>query len=160
MSIDNNGWDDIFTKMCVTGTAVVKDGKLVDNFFKTTEEKTGGRTMKLAQDYLSEYASGETRGGFNSRLQGESRSKCMSGIDSGSRWGERNNGWELADELIRKGKIFSMSGDVEFKCMLDGDTWFCHGPDFIDLMASDNYVFADTREKAIEEFCDLVKEPK
>lgn len=108
--------------------------------------------MKMAQDYLRESASGECRGGFNSRMYGESWSICMDGIPTGHRWGQRNMGWETADEMIRKGKIFSKEGGVEFKCYPDGDRWCCVGPDFINLQESDGYTFADTQREAIDEF--------
>ncbi len=35
--------------------------------------------MKLAQHYLKETASGDSLGGFNSRLLGDSRMRCMEG---------------------------------------------------------------------------------
>jgi len=112
--------------------------------------------MKLAQDYLKATASGEMRGGFNARLQGQSFNRCMDGILSGNRWAERNRGWELADSMIRKGKIFSeIQTDkerVEFKCFPDGNEWCCVAPEFVDITESDCYAFSDTRDEAIVEF--------
>lgn len=108
--------------------------------------------MMLAQDYLSDSASGECRGGFNSRLYGDSRSKTLRGIPNGSRWAERNAGWERADSMIRKGSIFSMECGVEFKCSPDGNQWCCIGPDFINLQESENYTFGSTQREAIDAF--------
>lgn len=113
--------------------------------------------MKMAQDYMGRYSGGEARGGFNSRLYGDSRSKTMDGIPSPSeRWGQRNAGWELADSMIWHGKIFSRTkiGDkeIEFKCYMDGDAWCCVGPGFVDLQESDEYAFGETREEAIKSF--------
>lgn len=62
--------------------------------------------MKTAQDYMRDTASGEARGGFNSRIQGFTHLQSVDGIPSGSRWGQRTGGWELADEMIKKGKIY------------------------------------------------------
>lgn len=117
--------------------------------------------MKSAQDYLKPTAGGECRGGFNSRLFGDSRLKTMDRIPQGSRWAQRNAGWELADGMIRKGKIFSRTvidgKDIEFKCMQDGNAWCCVGPDFENLQESDCYAFADTFDEAIIEFSKLTK---
>ena len=114
--------------------------------------------MKLAQDYLKDTASGECRGGFNARLQGESFNKCMEGMPQGFRWGQRSNGWEIADRMIREGKIFSEikteKGRVEFKCYQDGDQWCCVGPEFENIQES-NCSFGDTQEAAIEKYIDL-----
>ena len=112
--------------------------------------------MKSAQDFLKETASGEARGGFNARLQGETFHQCMEGMPTGSRWGQRNNGWEIADKMIREGKIFSEiktdNGRVEFKCTPDGNAWCCVGAGFKNLQESDNYAFGDTRDEAINAF--------
>ena len=115
--------------------------------------------MKLAQDYLKETSSGNTLGGFNSRLQGLSLMECNDGVPSGSIWGQRYIGWDLAHGMIEKGKIFSLlkteSGEVEFKCFPDGDQWCCVGPEFENLQESDGYTFADSRKEAIEKFVAL-----
>jgi len=112
--------------------------------------------MKLAQDYLKETVSGETRGGFNARLQGQTFSQCMDGMPAGHRWGQRNAGWELAENMINRGEIFSEivtdNGRVEFKCFLDGDSFCCIAPEFINLQESDCYAFGDTRQQAIDKF--------
>ncbi len=80
----------------------------------------------------------------------------MDGMPHGNRWGERNNGWELADEMIKEGKIFSeihtASGMQEFKCMQDGDAWCCVGSGFVNLQESNNYAFGDTRKQAMDSF--------
>ena len=83
--------------------------------------------MKSAQDYLNPHAGGEARGGFNSRLFGDSFQVTMWNIPSPSeRWGQRNAGWALADKMIRDGKIFSRTT-----------------------------AFGDTREEAISLFAEL-----
>ena len=114
--------------------------------------------MKSAQDYLKETASGETRGGFNSRIQGNTNRECMNGMPHGSRWGQRNNGWDIADKMIKEGKIYSkiysnkLGQKIEFKCMPDGNMWCCVGANFIDLQESDNYEFGDSWADAINKF--------
>lgn len=111
--------------------------------------------MKTAQDYVSSSASGEFRGGFNSRLFGDSRLKSLSGVPKGYYWAERSSGWEKANQMILNGEIFSRKNGVEFKCYQDGNKWCCIGAEFINLQESGNYTFADTREEAINEFIGL-----
>lgn len=115
--------------------------------------------MKSAQDYLQPYAGGYCRGGFNTRLSGDSRLKNLNGVPAGSIWAERNAGWELADKMIREGRIFSKTKidgkEIEFKCYQDGNSWCCVGPDFENLQESDCYAFGDTREEAIQLFSQL-----
>lgn len=115
--------------------------------------------MKTAQDYLKETASGEARGGFNARLQGQTHHECMDGMPAGSRWGERNAGWDLANKMIMNGEIFSRAKingkEIEFKCFRDGDSWCCVGPDFVNLQESDNYAFGDSRDEAIINFSEV-----
>lgn len=54
--------------------------------------------LKYAQDVMNEYAGGEAMGGFNSRILGDpSPGLCNYTFYSG---------WELADGMIKKGKIF------------------------------------------------------
>ena len=114
--------------------------------------------MKLAQDYLKETASGEARGGFNSRLYGDPLWKCMHMIPNGSRWAQRNGGWTLADEMIRAGKIFSIfkvdGKDLELKCYPDGNQWCCVGAGFTNLQECDA-AFANTQTEAVEKYCEL-----
>jgi len=62
---------------------------------------------KSAQDYLSKYAGGHARGGFNSRMQGYLWSQTMGEMSPGSDYAERSNGWRIADEMISEGEIFS-----------------------------------------------------
>ena len=111
--------------------------------------------MKLAQDYLKSTSSEETRGGFNARLQGMSFGECMSGIPSGSRWGEHSRGWEIADSMIKKGDIFSEieteKGRIEFKCYLDGNLWCCIGPEFTNIQEC-YAAFGNTQDAAIRKF--------
>ena len=114
--------------------------------------------MKTAQDYMDKYSGGEARGGFNSRLQGLTNAETCGGY-IGSRWAERNGGWELADGMIKAGKIFSEirlenGKRLEYKCMPDGNAWCCISPEFENLQESDCYTFADTREEAIIKFID------
>jgi len=115
--------------------------------------------MKSAQDYLIETASGENRGGFNSRLQGDSRLETLRGYHSGPRWAQRAAGWDLANGMINGGEIFSKTEidgkKIEFKCMKDGNAWCCVGPDFDNLQESDCYAFGDTRDEAIKAFSQL-----
>lgn len=42
----------------------------------------------------------------------------------------------------------------------DGEAWICYGVGFEDLQASDNYAFGDTREEAIANYGDKMKEPQ
>lgn len=111
--------------------------------------------MKFAQDYLAQSASGEARGGFNSRLFGDSLLKTVKGVPHGARWGHRNAGWTLADKMIREGKIFSRTKiddkEIEFRCYLDGTAWCCVGPGFENLQES-FAAFGDTRAEAIALF--------
>jgi len=111
--------------------------------------------MKTAQHYLKDSASGNTRGGFNTRLQGETQSENIDGA-RGQVWAERYAGWELADEMIRAGKIFSEikteRGRIKFKCFPDGNAWCCIGWGFVNLQESDNYAFGDTRKEAVDSF--------
>lgn len=44
------------------------------------------------------------------------------------------------------------------KVKQDGAAWICYGVGFEDLQASDNYAFGDTREEAIENYGDKMKE--
>jgi len=115
--------------------------------------------MKSAQDYLNQTATGEHRGGFNSRLFGDDRLDTLYGIPQGERWGQRNAGWELADKMIREGKIYSLTKindkEIEFKCYLDGNAWCCVGPDFENLQESDAF-FGDTQDEAIKLYADSV----
>ena len=113
--------------------------------------------MKSAQDYLDELASGHTRGGFNSRLQGLSLLESCDGT-RGVIFGERSHGWYRADGMIKSGEIFSQikdKNDIEFRCFSDGDTFFCIGPEFINLQESDNYTFNKTWQGAVDEFVKL-----
>jgi len=116
--------------------------------------------MDTAQEHLKDTASGETRGGFNSRLQGFSLLETVEGVPSGSRWAQRNAGWELADGMIRKGKIYSMlktdKGSIEFKCFPDGEAWCCVGAGFEDLQGSSNYSFGDSWQKAVDNFKNMM----
>ena len=118
-----------------------------------------GIFMKMAQDYLAAHASGEARGGFNSRLFGDTRLKTMDGIPSPSnRWGQRNAGWEAADRMIREGQIFSRTEidgkEIEFKCYADGNAWCCVGLGFENLQES-VAVFGGTKEEAMAAFAAL-----
>ena len=115
--------------------------------------------MKTAQDYLSDYASGHLRGGFNSRLFDESRSSNIQGLHFGEVLAERDAGWMKADDMIMRGEIFSQiktrDGHVEFKCYADGDSYCCVGEGFINLQDSDNYTFAGNWQEAINDFIRL-----
>lgn len=112
--------------------------------------------MKFAQDYLDNSTSGQAASGFNRRLYGQSFSEAIDGAPSRNQLAA---GWMLADSMIRKGKIFSLTKidgkEIEFKCYLDGNAWCCVGPDFEDLQSSDCFAFSDTREEAIKAFAAL-----
>ena len=89
--------------------------------------------MKSAQDFLKDTASGETRGGFNSRIQGHTLLQTTEGIPSGSRWGQRSWGWEMADKMIKEGKIYfthnfhqSHQGCEKGYAFPYGGTWACN----------------------------------
>ena len=113
--------------------------------------------MKFADEIIQRPVSGETLGGFNARLYDESHHVALSGIPSGTRWAHRHTGWELADEMIREGKIYSLiqigAEDIyiEFKCFKDGNQWCCVGPDFTNLQES-TAAFGDTRGQAIKAY--------
>jgi hypothetical protein len=113
------------------------------------------------QHYLSETANGHCMGGFNSRLYGESCLQTVDGVPQGYIWGQRILGWELADGMIREGKIFSdvkIDGKtIRFKCYKDGNQWCCVGDGFEDLQESSNYAFGETRDAAIKNFATLDK---
>lgn len=112
--------------------------------------------MKTAQDYLPETATGHCRGGFNSRLHGDSLLKTIDGDGQGYICGQRISGWEIADKMIMRGEIYSKAvidnKEICFKCFLDGDTWCCVGEDFINLQESSCYAFGDTRDDAIKRY--------
>jgi hypothetical protein len=112
--------------------------------------------MKTAQDYLSLDSGGECFGGFNSRLYGESWSKAVSGSPQGSVWAQRNAGWNLADSMIKSGKIYSKTTvkdkEITFKCFADGDEFCCVGEGFENLQESNNYAFGDCFDSAVVNF--------
>jgi hypothetical protein len=43
---------------------------------------------------------------------------------------------------------------IEYQVGMDGNSWFCHGPDFVNLQES-TVAFGDTEEEAILEYCKL-----
>ena len=107
--------------------------------------------MKTAQDYIKT-DDGNVRGGFNSRLQGVSRTDNLRGA-VGSIWAGRYAGWERANQMIKDGEIFSeVKGVGVVKCFRDGSAWCCVGEGFENLQESDNYAFGDTRIEAIENY--------
>ena len=108
--------------------------------------------MKTAQDYLSDQLSGECRGGFNSRLQGISLIDTLFNVPAGAQWSDRHYGWHSADGMIKKGEIFSIKDNIEFKCQQDGDAWCCVGEGFVNLQESNNYAFGDTWGEAVDKF--------
>ena len=112
--------------------------------------------MKSAQDYLSERASGYARGGFNSRLHGETRGETLYLINAGPIWADTYAGWESADRMIKEGLVFSYTKvcgkDVPFKCYADGDSFCCVGEGFTNLQESSNYAFGDSFEEALANF--------
>ena len=61
---------------------------------------------KTAQDYIWSWASGEAIAGFNRRLRGDTFADITSYPDRPNL--ERCDGWQLADGMIRDGKIFSL----------------------------------------------------
>jgi len=38
----------------------------------------------------------------------------------------------------------------------DGNTWICKGEGFIDLQASTNYAFGDTKAESIKNYAELI----
>lgn len=108
--------------------------------------------LKMAQDLLPPYQGGHVNGGFNSRVYGEGKSTAVY-MDTGSIRGDREVGYDAADKMIMEGKIFSVYSingkDFEFKCMKDGDSWCCIGPDFVNLQESDCYAFGESYGDAI-----------
>ncbi len=132
--------------------------------------------MKFAQDILSEWTSGVAMGGFNARVLGHTcddhyRHRDFKGAA----------GWSLADDMVRKGKLFYVHNfhtsdrchafpyggtwvcngcnrsrlDEPWwtiKVFKDGDAWCCIGEGFDDLQASDNYAFGSTRNEAISNY--------
>jgi len=119
--------------------------------------------MKTAEHYLKASENSHVRGGFNSRLYGDSWTDTMYGA-RGDIWRERGSGWNLANEMINAGKIFSEikteQGSIEFKCFKDGNQWCCVAPEFINLQESDCYSFDSSREKAISLFLDRYQDIK
>ena len=139
--------------------------------------------MKTAQDILSKNTSGRIRGGFNQRIQG-----CKAPTGQGQN--EEMQGWNKADEMIRKGKIyythtfphncrelsFKYGGsDVCNACgksglgkpwwnirvFKDGAAWCVVGEEFTNLQESDCYAFGDTKELALDNYYKLmIKEIK
>lgn len=53
-------------------------------------------------------AGGEAGCGFNARLMGETYSDATANIRDGRRYGERAAGWNLADGMARKGKLYAI----------------------------------------------------
>lgn len=124
--------------------------------------------MNTAQDYLKDTASGQMRGGFNARLQGESFAKALEFVPQGWHWGQRCAGWDAANKMILDGKIYSVHR-FEFlppctlwpewwvvKVYKDGDEWCCVGEGFESLQESDNFAFGDTRDQALENYKQLM----
>lgn len=120
--------------------------------------------MKTAQDYLVSTCSGQMRGGFNARLQGEDFLTAMDCVPQGYEWGQRCAGWDAAEKLISEGKIFSVYR-FEYlpRCTLwpewwvvkvykDGNEWCCVGEGFENLQESENFEFGSTRNKALENY--------
>lgn len=49
---------------------------------------------------------GEALGGFNARVHGYTWQQAMRGVPHGRSFSEREAGWELADRMIREGKLY------------------------------------------------------
>lgn len=110
--------------------------------------------MKTAQDYIKN-STGYCMGGFNSRLFGDSFTETTRSA-RGYVFNQLSAGWYLADEMIKKGKIYSRKKiggkEFEFKCFKDGEKYCCVGKGFENLQESDNYAFGDSFDAAILNF--------
>jgi hypothetical protein len=116
-----------------------------------------GEKMLMAQDILVD-ASSRFSGGFNSRLHGRTLMDTVQGDFTKPEC----RGWDKANDMILEGKIFYKHWGIDaiIKVFKDGKSWCCAGAGFVDLQESDNYAFADTREKAISNFASLTPTPK
>lgn len=120
--------------------------------------------------------------GFNSRVFGSTLAQTVPGYYSG----DRQNGWWLADEMARKGEIYTTEpfehngckslaftyggtwacngcncDHIEqewwkVKIMKDGDQYCVVGEGFVDLQESDNYAFGFTREEALQNYANVM----
>ena len=113
--------------------------------------------MKYAQDFIPN-EDGQCLGGFNSRLFGESFRECTDG-SIGWHFNQRAAGWNLADGMIKSGKIFSKTNidgrEIIFKCFRDGDAFCCVGEGFENLQESNNYAFGASFDEAIKAFSSI-----
>jgi hypothetical protein len=117
--------------------------------------------MLTAQDYLAKNCSGQMRGGFNARLQGEDFLTAMEHVPQGYEWGQRCAGWEAAEKLISDGKIFSVFRFDYLdrrtlwpewwviKIYKDGNEWCCVGESFENIQESQNFAFGDTKDESL-----------
>lgn len=140
--------------------------------------------MQTYQDIFGlENWNAHVSGGFNSRVFGDTHSQMFQGP---SRF-ERQQGWWLADEMIREGKIYFTHpfphGSCKSKAFTYGGTWACNdcnrdhldkpwwnvrvfkdgtsfcvvGQGFENLQESDNYAFGDTKEEALDNYFQTMK---
>lgn len=106
-----------------------------------------------------------TNTGFNSRLRGLSWSETAADAQGQTKT-KRFAGWDLANGMVAKGKLFAALFPYEkqeyptwqiAKCFKDGNAWCCVGEGFENLQESDNYAFGDTQDEAIKAYGDLMQ---
>lgn len=132
--------------------------------------------LLFAQDVFRS-TSGDFGGGFNSRILGESYTEACQYPNL-----DRVSGWWKADEMFRGGVIFAVQRFPHPPCagyafpyggtwvcndcganhldkpwwtikvMKDGNSFCCHGLDFVNLQESSNYAFGDTFDEAITNY--------
>jgi hypothetical protein len=61
--------------------------------------------LKLSHDVMPR-GGGEAGCGFNSRIHGKSHREATANIPHGLRYSAYSAGWELADKMIREGKLY------------------------------------------------------
>lgn len=66
---------------------------------------SGGEVLKFSESVMRN-PGGDAGGGFNSRILGHSQNEAMR--DCGYNYGARLAGWELADGLVRAGKLYAV----------------------------------------------------
>jgi hypothetical protein len=137
-------------------------------------------TLKNAQD-LIKASNPHVRGGFNQFIHGTGE-PVMSDYGDKSQWAAESQGYEFAKKMAEQDCIafthvfkcgqagcfpFSFGGSFvcnscgrnelkkdwwEIKVEKDGDSFCCHGLDFINLQESENYAFGDTFNEAIANY--------